>query len=239
MKTTLTIAKREFAHYFLSPIAYVFITVFLSLNYWLFFSDFFVQAQATLRQFFTWTPVLFLIFIPAITMNLWAEEKKMGTLEILLTLPVRDWEVTLGKFFGALFFLGVTLITTTPLVATVWALGELDLGPVIGGYMGLVFLGMLCIAVGLYFSSLTSNAIIAFILSFLVLFIFYIIGEPFVLNQLPAGLGPFLASVSLGTHFKSISRGLIDSRDILYYLTASGFFLYLSVMSLESRKWEK
>lgn len=238
MKTVFTITYKELKDYFLSPLAYVFLIVFVLLVGWFFFSDFFIRAQASLRLMFNWVPVLFLVFLPAVTMGKWAEEKKSGTFEVLLTLPLKDWQVVFGKFLASFLFLLVSLALTLPLAVLVSFLGDLDWGPVMGGYVGFVLLGASCLAIGLFISSLTHNAIIAFIVSFVLLFALYLIGEPIVLNYLPLGIANFFTSLSLSHHFQSIARGLVDSRDLLYYLSMTGFFLYLNVLSLESRKWE-
>lgn len=238
MKTLLAITKKEYRDFFFSPIAYVFMTVFLLIVLWVFFSDFFVRSQASLRLFFSWVPLVFLVFLPAVTMGKWSEEKRQGTMELLLTLPLKDWHLVMGKFFASLLFLLTTLAFTLPLVFTVSFLGDLDMGPVIGGYLGLIFLGASSIAIGLTLSSLTKNSIIAFILSFLILFLLYLIGEPLILNLVPDFLGVILANLSLNYHFQSIARGVIDSRDIIYYFSVIGFFLYANLLSLESRHWE-
>lgn len=238
MNSICTIAKKEFKDFFFSPIAYVFLTIFLLLTFWIFLSGFFVGGQATLRGFFSIIPWMFLIFLPAITMGRWAEEKRAGTLEILLTLPVKDWQVVLGKFFGCVLFLIAAALFTLPLCAAVAALGNPDWGPVLGGYLGFILLGSLFIAVGLFFSSITVSPIVAFILSFIVLFLFTISGEGIIVSNLPPSFGTFLNLLSSNYHFQSIARGVIDSRDLAYYFSVTGFFLYLNVLSLESRKWE-
>ncbi len=237
MSMALNIASKEFRSYFQSPIAYIFITIFLVLTHWIFFTSFFIIGQATMREFFGLVPLVFLLFVPAVTMRLWAEEKKLGTLELLLTFPVRDWEVVLGKFLASFFFLAVSLLCTLPLAVTVIALGNPDNGAIIGGYLGSLLLGGAYLAIGLWISSLTQNQIVAFILTLVVCFIFYIIGTPFVLGMVPRFLVPFFANLSLAYHFDSIGRGVIDSRDLLYYLSMITFFLFLNIRSIESRTW--
>ncbi|OGQ07600.1 MAG: ABC transporter [Deltaproteobacteria bacterium RIFCSPLOWO2_12_FULL_40_28] len=238
MKNIFTITKKEFLETFFSPLAYVFLVVFVVLVYWFFFSDLFLLNQASLRGVFNWVPLIFLVFLPAITMGKWSEEKKSGTLEILLTLPVKDFEIVLGKFLSSFLFLLVALFLTTPLVGLVALLGDLDGGAIWGGYLGLIFLGAASLAIGLFISSLTESAIIAFIISFLILFGLLLIGESVVLSFLPKLFASFLSSLSLSQHFQSIARGVIDSRDVLYYLSLAGYFLFLNVLSLESRKWK-
>ena len=237
MNPALTIARKEFRSYFQSPIAYIFITVFLALTHFFFFRGFFVVAQATMREFFALIPIVFLLFVPAITMRLWAEERKLGTMELLLTFPVKDWEVVLGKFLASFGFLAAALACTLPLAITVAVLGNPDNGAVIGGYLGSLLLGGTYLALGLWISALTSNQIIAFILTAASCFALYIIGEPMVLSAVPDSLAAFTANLSVGYHFDSIGRGVVDSRDILYYLSVIGFFLFLNIRSIESRKW--
>lgn len=238
MKNIFTITKKEFFETFFSPLAYVFLVVFVALVYWFFFSDLFLLGQASLRGIFNWVPLIFLVFLPAITMGKWSEEKKSGTLEILLTLPVKDFEIVLGKFFSSFLFLITALLLTTPLAGLVALLGDLDGGAIWGGYLGLVFLGAASLSIGLFISSLTDSSIIAFIISFLILFGLLLIGESVVLSFLPKPFASFFSSLSLSQHFQSIARGVIDSRDVLYYLSLAGYFLFLNVLSLESRKWK-
>ncbi len=235
--TTWTLAIKEFRSYFQSTIAYIFITLFLVLTQWLFFQGFFVIGQATMRDFFALIPIVFLLFVPAATMRLWAEEKKLGTVELLLTLPVTDWQAVLGKFLAAWAFLAVTVLLTLPLTLTVVSLGNPDNGALVGGYLGSLLLGGAYIAIGLWASSLTQNQIVAFIVTVVLCFVLYIIGDPIVLSSIPKALAPFFAGLSLSAHFESIGRGVVDSRDILYYLSVIAFFLFLNVRSIESRKW--
>ncbi len=234
----LTIVKKELKDFFFSPIAAIFGAVFLFLAFWVFFTGFFPAGQASLRFFFTWVPVLFLFLLPAVTMKSWAEEKKSGTFEILLTLPLSDWQIILGKFFSSLLSLAFILMFTLPAAITISSLGDLDWGVVAGGYMGLLFLGGACLAIGLYFSGLTENQIIAFITTTTVLFLLYVMGEPLVLNLSPEFLKPLLSFLSLSSHFESMARGVIDSRDVFYYISLTGFFLTLNSFTLMERKWE-
>ncbi len=232
-----TIMHKELRGYFNSPLAYIFITVFLTLSSWLFFRGFFVDGVATMRSFFTFLPWIFLFLIPAVTMRLWAEEQKGGTLETLLTAPVDEWEAVLGKFLASFAFLIITLLLSLVIPVLLFIIGEPDWGMIVSGYLGAIFLGGAYLAIGLWISSLTQNQITAFILSVLIIFIFFIIGEPVVLHTAPSFLLPVFKYLGLGAHFQSILRGVIDSRDLIYYLTFIGLFLYLNVTSLTSRKW--
>ncbi|MGD9140890.1 MAG: ABC transporter permease [bacterium] len=236
MRNTGPIFKRELAGYFNSPIAYIFITVFLGLSSWLFFKGFFVLGQASLRMFFGIIPWIFLFFVPAITMRLWAEERKVGTMELLMTLPVTDAEAVLGKYLASFAFLGLSLALSLVIPVFVAVLGDPDPGQVVGGYMGAVLMGGAFLAIGLFVSSLTENQIVAFIISVVVTFGLFILGEDFVLFGIPDWLVPVFSFAGLGGHYDSISRGVLDSRDIIYYVSIIVFFLYLNVKSIEARK---
>ncbi len=238
MTDVIAIFKREFKEYFDSPIAYIFMTVFLVLSGWLFYKAFFISNYASVRLFFITLPWMFLFFIPAITMRLWSEEKKLGTMELLMTLPLRDTDVVFGKFLASFSFLSLMILLTFPLVITAYSLGNPDTGPIIGGYLGAILMGGAYLSIGMFSSSLTENQIIAFILGVVISFAMYIVGESFVLMAIPHSLVPFVKFLGLGAHFKSIGRGVIDSRDVLYYLSVMIFFLFLNIRSLESRKWK-
>lgn len=238
MKATGIIFWKEFKGYFNSPVAYIFIISFLVFSNWIFFKGFFIMNQASLRSFFGLLPWVFLFLAPAVTMRSWAEEKKLGTMELLMTLPVKDYEVVIGKFLAGFVFLMVTLICTFPLPLTVMLLGNPDIGPIWGGYLGAFFMGGAYLAVGLFASSLTENQIIAFIVGIFVSFAMLIVGENLVLINLPGALVSVFAYLGLGAHFESIGRGVIDSRDLVYYITMIGFFLFLNNLSVESRKWK-
>ena len=238
MRNILTIFQKEFKSYFNSPIAYRFIITFILFSSWLFFRTFFLIGQAHLRPLFSIFPWLFLILAPSITMRAWAEEKKMGTIEVLMTLPLKDYEVVVGKFLASFFFMITTVVLTFPLAITVYSLGNPDTGSVIGGYIGAILMGGAYLAIGLFCSSLTKNQIVAFIISTVSCFIMLIIGEDIVLMSAPDTVAPLFSYLGLGTHFESISRGVIDSRDLIYYFSTIGFFLFLNTLALESRKWK-
>ncbi len=238
MKNITAILQKEFKSYFNSPIAYIFIITFILFSNWLFFRTFFLIGQAHLRPLFSIFPWLFLFLAPSITMRAWAEEKKMGTIEVLMTLPIKDYEVVLGKFFASFFFMITTVLLTLPLTLTVYSLGQPETGSIVGGYLGACLMGGAYLAIGLFCSSLTNNQIVAFIISTVSCFVFLIIGEDMVLMSAPASLTPLFSYLGLGAHFESISRGVIDSRDVIYYVSTIGFFLFLNTLALESRKWK-
>jgi ABC-2 type transport system permease protein len=238
MRNTLAIFQKEFKSYFNSPIAYIFIITFILFSSWLFFRTFFLIGQAHLRPLFGILPWLFLILAPAITMRAWAEEKNLGTMEILMTLPIKDHEVVLGKFLASFLFIITTVLLTFPLPLTVYILGEPDIGTIVGGYLGACLMGGAYLAIGLFISSLTKNQVVAFIISIVICFALLIIGEDFVLMSIPSMIAPIFAYLGLGAHFESISRGVIDSRDLIYYFSVIGFFLFLNTLAIESRKWK-
>ena len=171
-------------------------------------------------------------------MRLWAEEKKLNTAEILFTWPIKDYEAILGKFLASFIFLGIALILSFSIPISLSFLGSLDWGIVIASYIGTLFLGAAFLAIGLFISSLTDNQIIAFIISIALSFSLFIIGEDLVLYVIPNFLVNLFHYLGLGFHFNSINRGVLDSRDIIYYLSIIGFFLYLNTRQIEKRKWK-
>lgn len=237
-RTIYVLFKKELMAYFNSPIAYIFIGVFLVVANWLFFKDFFKFGQVTMRGYFSLLPWILLFLAPAIAMRLWSEEKKSGTIEFLLTLPVTDWQVVWAKFLGALSFLFISLTLSLTIPITLLTLGNLDIGPVIGGYLGALFLGGAYLSLGLFISSLTKNQIIAFVLGLVACFIVFIIGENFILIDANNFMAPILKFLGLGSHFNNIAKGVIDSRDILYYASFIFIFLWLNARVIESRGWK-
>ena len=224
--------------YFNSPIAYIFIGVFLVIGNWLFFKNFFLIGQVSMRAYFDLLPWIFLFLSPAITMRLWAEEKKTGTVEFLLTLPVTDWQVVLAKFFSSLAFILISLLLTLTLPITLAILGNVDWGPVIGGYLGALFLGGAYLSLGLFISSLTKNQIIAFVLGLVACFMAFIVGADFVLIGAPKFAAPTMKFLGLGSHFYNITKGVIDSKDIIYYGSFIFIFLWLNAQIIQNRSWK-
>ena len=237
MRNTLVIARRELGSYFNSPIAYIVIAVFLFLNSALFFSALFVQGQADLRELFAgfWPTLLIAIFAPAITMRLIAEERQTGTLELLITMPVSDWEVVLGKFVGAITLFAAAMALMIVYGVTVAYLGPLDKGPALGGYVGLLLMGASFIAVGLMASSWTRSQIVAFIVSVMLCLGLWLVGKITVF--FPQSLQPVIEFLGMDSHVANTARGVIDTRDLLYYASLIAGCLLLAKQSLESRKW--
>jgi ABC-2 type transport system permease protein len=223
--------------YFNSPIAYILIPVFLLLSSWLFFNNLFFNNQADMRELFSgfWTSLVLAVFAPAIAMRLLAEERSSGTLELLITMPVSDWQVVIGKFLGALGLFCVAVALMLVYGITIAWLGPLDKGPAIGGYLGLILLGAMFIAIGLAASALTRSQIIAFIISVLVCMALWLIGK--VTHYFPQALQPMVEFLGIDSHIANTSRGIIDTRDLLYFGSIIGGSLLLAQQTLESRKW--
>ncbi|MFH0901259.1 MAG: ABC transporter permease subunit [Pseudomonadota bacterium] len=233
MAAALTIAKRELGTYFKSPIAYIVLCVFLALTGFLFLESLFINADCSMDGFFGNMPILLLFFGPAIAMRLFAEERGSGTIELLLTMPVKDWEVVLGKYLAALGLLAVGLILTVPYAITVGRLGPLDLGPVIGGYIGTILLGGTYLAIGLFASALSKNQIVAFIVGLAVCFVLFLIGQ----FAGAVSWGHVLQYASPQFHYSSIQRGVVELRNVVYYFSLIAAVLVFTSQVLESRKW--
>ncbi len=235
LSNTNTIFRKELRSYFNSAIAYVVIVVFFVLMGWFYASNIFLVNIATLRNMFEYASIIFLFVIPAMTMRLLAEERKSGTIELLSTKPLHDAEIVLGKFLASWAFVGITVLPTLVYYLIIVFLGDIDHGPVVGGYLGLMLMTGVYVAVGLLASSLTENQIVAFMLGlFFCIVLFFIDKMLIVMPDFATGILQFL---SVDFHFSNIARGVIDTRDVVYFLSVLGFSLYLSVVSLERRKW--
>jgi ABC-2 type transport system permease protein len=233
MKQAIYIFEKEFGTYFVSPIAYIVISIFLLVTGWFFFMTFFLFDQADLRNFFGLLPITFSFVVPAITMRLFSEELNVGSYEILLTMPVTFRQVVLGKFLASLVFVGAMLVPTLAYPISVAFLGELDWGPVIGGYIGALLLGASFCAIGLFASSLTRNQIVAFITGMAICFGLVLIDK--MLFFLPQVLLGVLQYLGADFHFRTISKGILDSRDILYFLSVSFVALYGTHLALQEK----
>jgi ABC-2 type transport system permease protein len=233
MRQVTNIFKRELKVYFVSPIAYIVISFFLLVTGWFFFTTFFLHNQASLRNFFALLPITFSFVVPAITMRLFSEELNVGSYEILLTLPVTFLDVVLGKFLAALAFLAIMMIPTLSYPISVSFLGQLDWGPVVGGYVGAILLGGSFSAIGLFASSLTRNQIIAFIVGMAICFSLTLVDK--MLFFLPQSLLGLLEYLGADFHFENISKGIIDSRDIVYFLSVSFIALYGTHLVLQEK----
>ena len=241
MRETAIVFRREFKSYFLSPIAYLIGAVFLTYGGWAFFRVVFLEGsyiEARMNQYFAELPFYFLLLAPALTMRAWSEERKLGTLELLLTFPAKNSQLILGKFFAALAFLTLLLILTLTYPLTLATYADLDWGPVLGGYIGAFLLAGAYLSVGLFCSSISKDQIIALVISLTVLAAFYMMGRPDYIMFLPDWLARPLSALSLQTAFLSVARGVIDSRDVIYYLGFTGLFLYLNSVVLQAKKWQ-
>jgi ABC-2 type transport system permease protein len=233
MRQVIHIFSKEFKGYFVTPIAYIVISIFLIVTGWFFFSTFFLFNQASLRNFFDLLPLTFSFIVPAVTMRLFSEELNVGSYEILLTLPVTYRDVILGKFTAAVAFVAAMLAPTQAYPICISFLGKLDWGPVAGGYIGAIFLGASYAAVGLLASSLTRNQIIAFIIGTAICISLTLIDK--MLFFLPRTLLPFLEYLGADFHFQNISKGIIDSRDLLYFLSVIFISLYGAHLAMQEK----
>ena len=242
MRNVMAIFRREFAGYFATPVAYVFLVVFLALAGALAFyiGNFFERGQDDLEPFFTFHPWLYMFLIPAISMRLWAEERKTGTIELLLTLPISIPEAVLGKFLAAWAFTGVALVLTLPMWITANVLGHPDNGVILAGYIGSLVLAGAFLAIGSCMSALTRNQVIAFVLAAVMCFLFMLSGTALVLNAasgwLPQVLVDAVASFSFLSHFSSITKGVIDLRDAIFMFSLMALFLYINVLLVDLKK---
>ncbi len=232
--STMHIFRREFRHYFVTPIAYIVIAIFLVLTGWFFFSTFFLYSQAELRNFFSLLPIIFSFIVPTITMRLFSEEYNVGSYEILVTMPVTDLDIILGKFLAAMAFIAVMLLPTVSYAISVSFLGDLDWGPVIGGYVGALLLGAAFCAVGLFASALTKNQIIAFIIGMIICFSLTMVDK--VLFFLPESMLGFFQFIGADFHFENVARGILDTRDILYFVSVVFVALYGTFLVLQEKK---
>ncbi len=234
--------RRELASYFATPLAYVFIVIFLLLAGAFTFSlgGFYERGQADLAPFFSFLPWLYLFLVPAVAMRLWAEERRSGSIELLLTLPIRPGEAVGGKFLAGLTFIGLALALTFPIWITVNYLGSPDNGAIVAGYLGSLLMAGGFLAVGSCLSAATRSQVIAFILTVVVCFLLLLAGFPLVLDAFRGWATPALldaiASLSFLTHFQAISKGVIDLRDLLYFAMTIGAWLYATTLVLELRK---
>jgi ABC-type transport system involved in multi-copper enzyme maturation permease subunit len=235
------IFRREMGAYFNSPIAYIFIIVFLALTAGFYVNGFFLAGTADMRDFFDSLPLFLIFFIPALTMRLWAEEQRLGTFELLMTLPMRPLSIVLGKYLASLAFYGIALACTFTIPITLAWIGDPDLGAIFCGYLGAFFLGALYLAIGICVSGFFRDQIAAFILTLLACFFFFLAGTPFIAALLDGwipGFGSFLQEgFGLTAHFEGIQRGVLGVNNVIYFVSFSVVFLLINTLSLESRKY--
>lgn len=242
MTNIWVVFKRELASYFMTPIAYVFIVIFLFLSgvFTFYLGNFFARGQADLQPFFTFHPWLYLFLIPSLAMRLWAEERRGGTMELLLTLPITIPQAVLGKFLAAWVFTGIALALTFPMWLTVNYLGDPDNGVIFASYLGSLLMGGAFLAIGACVSCLTKNQVIAFVVTAVVCFIFVLSGYPLVLDFFgswaPQFLVEVISSFSFLSHFDAITQGVIDIRDFIYFASLIAFWLFANVILIEMKK---
>lgn len=242
MKTIWTIARRELGAYFSSPVAYVFIVIFLLLTGFFTFmvGRFFERGLADLVAFFVWHPWLYLFLVPAVGMRLWSEELRLGTIELLFTMPVTPWQAILGKFLASWLFLLIALVLTFPMVVTVAFLGHPDLGRILAGYGGSFLMAGTFLAITCMTSSLTRNQVVSFILSVVICLFLILCSWPPVTDILvtwaPAWLVDSFAGIGVMTHYEGFQRGVIDSRDLLFFLTVIVFSLFATSVILRRHR---
>jgi len=239
MANVLRIARKEMAAYFESPTGYIFIAVFLGITlfacFWL--DVFFARNIADVRPLFHWMPLFLIFLVSALTMRMWSEERRAGTLEILLSAPVPPMHYVLGKFLAGLGLVAIALLLTLPLPFTVSLLGPLDWGPVVGGYVAALFLAAAYIAIGLFISARSDNQIVSLIVTVLVCGLFYLLGSDVLTSLFGNNIAQALSLLGSGSRFESIQRGVIDFRDLYYYLSIMGVFFTLNVLTLERLRW--
>jgi ABC-2 type transport system permease protein len=241
MRESLVIFRRELKSYFYSPIAYVFGILLLSLLLYLTSESSFQNgARASTEAMFGVLPLMLIVFVPGLTMRLWAEERKLGTLELLLTFPVTIGQLVFGKFLACVVYLGLVLLLTIGLPLTLSAYGKLDWSPVLGSYAASVLFASSFVAVGMFWSSLTRDQIVALLLALVSLFVLYLIGYPTIVEYtqewMPAWLVDLTSGLSPYKYFVSISRGVLDTRDLVYFACFCGFFLYANALVLHGRR---
>ena len=244
MKNTLVLFKRELRGYFSTPVAYVFIVIFLILNGWITFylGNFYEQERADLQVFFNFHPWLYLFLIPAVSMRLWAEERKTGTIELLMTLPVTMGQTVVAKFLAAWAFTAIALLLTFPMWITVNYLGKPDNGVILASYVGSLLMAGGYLAIGACISALTKNQVIAFVLSLMLCLVFILAGFPMVLDFVsfhgwtPQAVVDAVRSFSFLTHFNSITKGVIDARDVLFFGSLIAMCLFANAVLLDLKK---
>ena len=235
MRNILVILLRELKSYFGTPWSYVITAAFLVVAGYGFGWSSVTYLETSMQGFLGWASFFLLFLGPALTMRLLAEEEKLGTLELLMTAPVRDFEVVLGKFLAAMSMLGIMLIITLSYPLMLAWFGDPDWGPVFSGYLGIFLLGAIFLSIGLFASSLTSNQIVAYVVGSLILLSLWFIGHA--ANMVGNGWGELLRSISISTHFPAFGRGIIDSNAVIYYVSIVLVFLFLTIRSLETRRW--
>lgn len=230
-----TIYRKEMKSFFTSALAYVIMVVFLSITAWFYVNNIFLNGYASMRELFSIVPYIFLFMVPALTMRMISEEKKNGTIELLATKPIRDIDIVMSKFLASWSMIVVTLLPTIIYYFSISSIGSLDDGQVFTGYLGLILMASIFSAIGVFASSLTENQVIAFIIGFILMFIIFMMDK--VLIYLPSWAATPIEFIGVDYHFRNIARGVLDTRDIIYFGSMLVFILFGTKISLERRKW--
>ena len=233
------IAAKELTLFFASPTGYLFLAAFLAVTLFVFFwvEAYFARNVADVRPMFEWMPVMLIFLASALTMRLWSEERRTGTIEFVSTLPVSAWEFALGKFLACLSLLGIALLLTLPLPVSIEFMADLDWGPVLAGYVAAFLLGAAYVAIGLFVSARTDSQIVSLIMASFACGLFYLLGSPVLTDLMSSGLADFFRALGSGARFESITRGVVDLRDLYYYVSLAAVFLALNVYGLEVQRW--
>jgi ABC-2 type transport system permease protein len=241
MNSFKAVFKRELTGYFITPVAYVFLVIFLFFSGYLTFKEgFYLAGQADMRVFFTNLPLLFIFMVPATAMRLWAEERKSGSIELLLTLPITIGQAVLGKFLAAWLFMTIALLLTFPMVITVCYLGDPDMGLILTGYIGSILMAGGFLAVGSFFSALSKNQVISFVLSVVACAVLVFCGRPTTMNYLssflPSGIVSVIGAMSFQMHFESIQKGVLEFKDMAYFVLLIAGWVFACGIILDERK---
>ena len=236
MRNVLAIFKKELYSFFSSPMAYIFLVVFALVNGYFFTNTFFLYDQSNMRSLFSIVPLVYLFFIPAVSMGLLSRERGLRTIEILSTLPIHDYELVIGKYLAAFALILIALSTTIIHYITLSFVGtNIDHGAVVSGYLGLALMGGVYAAIGIFSSSITDNQVVAFIIGIAIVIAFFLMDQ--LLVFVPSFMSAFIQYLSTGFHLSNISRGVIDTRNLIYFASMIGFFLYMTTQIVGSRKW--
>ena len=236
MRSIIIIFKKELHSFFASPMAYIFLVVFALVNGYFFTNTFFLYDQSDMRALFSIVPLVYLFFIPAVSMGVISREKGLGTIEILATLPIRDLDLVLGKYLAVFTLILVGLLTSSIHYITQTFVGtNIDHGAIFSGYLGLALMGGVYAAIGIFSSSLTDNQVVAFIIGIAIVMVFFLMDQ--LLVFVPSSMAGIVQYLSTGFHLSNISRGVIDTRNLIYFFSMISFFLFLTTHNVESRKW--
>lgn len=239
LRRMTAIFAKEFAGYFNTPGGYIYIFMFLIISMGFFFGGqgFFTRNVASMRAYFDFLPIMFMFFIPAVAMRLWADERARGTQEVLLTLPITDVEVIVGKYLAAVLYITVAMALSITLPITLYFIGRPDWGPIIGGYVGAILMGAAFLAIGIYMSAVNNNQMMAFLGALIVSVLFWVISAPFLVELMPESIRKVSQYFGMGYHFQYIGKGVLYLRDVLYYCSIIVFFLFMTVRAVQSRRW--